>query len=145
VLFAAANQSDLITMIPSSTKAFSTDGPDKIFAELLLKGEFKLQCCGHCHQHVFYPRLICPHCGSQELDWVLASGLGVVYSTSVPRGMPEGEYNISLIDLNEGPRMMSRVVGIPPEQVCIGMHVQAFIGELDKTPVVLFKPLEISK
>lgn len=132
-------------MIPTSSEAFPIDGPDKVFADFLQKGEFKLQRCMDCHKHIFYPRLICCHCGSQKLDWIPALGLGVVYSTSVPRGMPEGEYNISLIDLDEGPRMMSRVVGIAPEQVSIGMVVQAFIGEIDKTPVVLFKPLEVSK
>jgi len=132
-------------MIPSSITAFPGDGPDKVFAELLQKGEFRLQQCQDCQKHIFYPRLICPHCGSQQLEWVKPSGLGVVYSTSVPRGMPEGEYNIALIDLQEGPRMMSRVVGIPPEEVAIGMQVQAFVGEIDKTPVVLFQPVGIAK
>jgi uncharacterized protein len=127
-------------MIPSTLDAFSADGPDKVFAELLQKGEFKLQLCSDCQKHIFYPRLICPHCGSQRISWVAASGKGVVYSTSIPRGMAEGEYNIALIDLQEGPRMMSRVVGVPPEKVIIGMQVSAFIGEIDQVKVVLFKP-----
>ncbi len=131
-------------MIPSVTHKFPENGPDKVFADSLKNGEFKLQKCNDCRQHIFYPRLICSHCGSQNIEWILASGLGVVYSTSVPRGMAEGDYNISLIDLHEGPRMMSRVVGIAPEQVFIGMQVQAFIGEIDNTPVVLFKPVEIA-
>lgn len=131
-------------MIPSAPEAFPDDGPDKVFAEFLQKAEFRLQQCKDCNEHIFYPRLICPHCGSQHLRWVIPSGLGVVYSTSTPRGMPEGEYNIALIDLQEGPRMLSRVVGIPPEKVSIGMHVEAFVGAIDQIPVVLFKPVEAS-
>jgi len=129
-------------MIPSSIETFPELGPDKVFADYLGKGEFKLQLCADCERHIFYPRIVCPHCGSQNLAWVEASGRGVVYSTSVPRGMPEGEYNISLIDLAEGPRMMSRVVGIEAEKVVIGMAVMAFIGEIDGVRVVLFKPAE---
>lgn len=133
-----------LTMIPSAPEAFPEDGPDKVFAESLQNGEFRLQQCKDCDKHVFYPRLICPHCGSQRLDWVIASGRGVVYSTSIPRGMPEGDYNIALIDLHEGPRMLSRVVGVPPEQVAIGMQVEAFVSSVDQVPVVLFKPVGAS-
>jgi len=127
-------------MIPSVTKAFPEDGPDKVFAGFLQNGEFKLQQCGDCQKHIFYPRIICPHCGSQQLRWVTPSGQGVVYSTSIPRGMAEGDYNIALIDLEEGPRMLSRVVGVSPEMVTIGMQVSAFISEIDQVKVVLFKP-----
>jgi uncharacterized protein len=127
-------------MIPTHVEAFADQGPDKTYADFLAAGEFKLQHCQSCQQHVFYPRLICPHCGSQALSWVSASGVGAVYSTSIPRGMSEGDYNIALIDLAEGPRMMSRVVDIVPEEVVIGMPVRAFVSEIDGKAVVLFRP-----
>lgn len=127
-------------MIPSQVEPFPEQGPDKAFAGFIDAGEFKIQHCADCQRHIFYPRLICNHCGSQKLDWVTASGKGTVYSTSVPRGGPEGDYNISLIDLAEGPRMLSRVVDIAPENVKIGMAVSAFIGELDGQKLVLFRP-----
>lgn len=129
-------------MIPSSVEAFPDVGPDQVFADFLKKGQFCIQRCSDCQQHIFYPRIICPGCGSQQLEWVQASGKGVVYSTSVARGMPEPDYNIALVDLEEGPRMLSRVVGLPPDQVFIGLEVMAFIGEIADVPVVLFKPLE---
>jgi uncharacterized OB-fold protein len=50
-----------------------------------------------------------------------------------------GDYNVSLVDLEEGVRMMSSVVGMPPAQVRIGMAVRASIGERDGAPVVLFE------
>ncbi len=127
-------------MSQSKIESLSEDGPDKTFQAFLAKGEFKIQLCADCQSHIFYPRIVCPHCGSGRVSWITASGKGVVYSTSTPRGTPEGDYNISLIDLEEGPRMMSRVVDISPEKVSIGMEVTAFVGELDGTPLVLFKP-----
>ncbi len=122
------------------TPIFADLGPDKAFAEAIAEGQFKIQHCNSCRKHIFYPRIACPYCGSADLSWVSASGKGTVYSTSVPRGAKEGDYNISLIDLAEGPRMMSRVVDIEPEQVKIGMAVEAFIGEIEGKPLVLFKP-----
>ncbi|GAB1261836.1 Zn-ribbon domain-containing OB-fold protein [Aurantivibrio plasticivorans] len=118
----------------------SPEGPDKQYADFIAAGKFMIQHCESCSQHVFYPRLICSHCGSDQLEWVEASGRGVVYSTSTPRGGKEGDYNISLIDLEEGPRMMSRVVDIAPGDVKIGLEVEAFIGEIDGVSLVLYKP-----
>ena len=121
---------------------FQNDGPDVVFTRALAAGEFRIQRCAHCKQHFFYPRITCPHCGSNQLAWVRPSGKATVYSTSVPRQKPAlgGDYNIALIDLAEGPRMMSRVVGIAPEKVKIGMAVKAFVSEIDGDPVVFFKP-----
>lgn len=124
----------------SNQSAFEQEGPDKQYREFLAGGKFNIQHCAECQQHVFYPRLICPHCGANALAWVAASGEGEVYSTSIPRGGKEGDYNISLIDLAEGPRMLSRVVDITPEDVCIGMKVKAFIGAIDGETLVLFRP-----
>ncbi|MGQ9427359.1 Zn-ribbon domain-containing OB-fold protein [Gilvimarinus sp. F26214L] len=129
-------------MTQSDLQTFADEGPDKQYAGYLAQGQFRIQQCKSCGRHVFYPRLICPHCGGPELDWVTPSGEGVVYSTSTPRGGPDGDYNISLIDLAEGPRMMSRVVDVDPGQVRIGMRVQGFIGEIEGRTVVLFRPAE---
>ena len=65
-----------------------------------------------------------------------------MYSTTVVRQRPEDgpDYNIALIDLAEGPRMMSRVTDIPAPEVKIGMAVEAYVGALDKDPLVLFRP-----
>jgi uncharacterized OB-fold protein len=71
-----------------------------------------------------------------------ASGEGTVYATTVTRRRAEqgGDYNVALVDLAEGPRMMSRVVGVAPEAVSIGMKVRAKIDELNGAPAVLFEP-----
>ncbi|PZU34452.1 MAG: DNA-binding protein [Acidovorax sp.] len=90
-------------------------------------GRFCLQHCPQCQNHVFTPRELCPHCGASPLRWVRASGLGTVYSaTTIARKADAGgNYNVALIDLDEGVRMMSRVEGVAPEDVRIGQRVQA--------------------
>ena len=115
-------------------------GPMQVYEDNLAKGEFRIQQCKDCDQHVFYPRQLCHYCGSSNLKWVAISGRGTVYSTSVVRRKPErgGDYNVALIDLEEGPRMMSRVVDVEPEEVTIGMGVSAHVGIIDETPAVVF-------
>ena len=106
-------------------------GPEKRFFEVLAGGRFEIQRCAACAKHVFYPRVVCPHCGSDRLAWVAPSGRGTVYSTTVVRRKPAdgGDYNVCLVDLAEGVRLMSRVVSVPPEAVQIGMPVRARIAD----------------
>jgi uncharacterized OB-fold protein len=120
---------------------FDGDGPDALFQQALARGEFRLQRCRDCGRAIFYPRLLCPHCGSRELDWFTPSGRGTVHSTSTVRVKPgKGEsYNISLIEMEEGPRLMSRVVDVAVDDVKIGLRVTAFVGEIDGQAVVLFR------
>ena len=119
---------------------FSGPGPFQFYQDNLAKGSFQIQQCKECGKHIFYPRVMCNHCGSADLKWVEPTGRGVVYSTSVVRQKPEkgGDYNIALIDLEEGPRMMSRVVDLDPNKVKIGMVVSAHVGTIDGKPAVVF-------
>ena len=106
-------------------------GPEKRYFDALAAGRFEIQKCAACARHVFYPRVLCPHCGSERLDWVAPSGRGTVYSTTIVRRKPAdgGDYNVCLVDLVEGPRMLSRVAGVAPGEVRIGMAVKARIAE----------------
>ncbi len=117
-------------------------GPDAVFAAGLAEGEFRIQRCESCGAHIHYPRALCPECGSSELAAVPASGRGTVHATSVVRVRPgHGEdYNIALVDLAEGPRMMTRVVDTSPQDVRIGDAVTAFVGEIEGETVILFRP-----
>ena len=119
-------------------------GPDATFRECLKQGEIKLQKCLSCGQSVFFPRVACPHCHATELDWQQISGRGEVHTTTTVRRKAErgGDYNVCMVQLTEGPRMMSRVEGIAPDRVTIGMAVDLFVGEIDQTPAVLCKPVE---
>jgi uncharacterized OB-fold protein len=86
---------------------------------------------------VFPPRVTAD---DGEVQWVPSQGLGTVYSITIVRPRPpEAPYNVALIDLDEGVRMMSRVEGLPPEDVHIGMRVRAEIVQ-GEDPLLLFRP-----
>jgi len=121
----------------------TTIHPDAEFQRFLAEGRFMIQRSRNDGAYVFYPRVVAPGTGARDLEWVEASGRGTVYSTTVVRKKPpEPSYNVALIDLEEGPRMMSRVEGIAPEEVRIGMAVSARIVTQDDGPVVVFVPAE---
>lgn len=122
---------------------FDGPGPEAIFRAHLAEGRFMIQRSASTGRHVFYPRVVMPGSGEADLEWVEASGQGTVYATTVTRRRPEkgGDYNVALVDLAEGPRMMSRVVGIAPDAVAIGMKVRAKIDDLNGAPAVLFEPV----
>jgi uncharacterized protein len=127
------------------TRAFEGPGPDAVFAAQLTGGRFAIQRCSACAHRFFVPRVLCPRCGSAEHDWVDVSGEGVVYSTTTLRRSVKdgGDLNLALVDLAEGPRMLSRVGGLPPERVHIGLRVRARIAAgTDGAPLVVFDPLE---
>lgn len=130
-------------MIVPGTEPTST-GADCYFRQQLEQGKFVIQRCGACRRSIFYPRMLCPHCGCEHLEWFAPSGLGVVYSSTVIRRKPEdgGSYNVALVDLEEGPRIMSRVETVPPEQVAIGMQVRARIIDAENSKLIVFTPIE---
>lgn len=115
--------------------------PEVQYRAFLAEGRFMIQRAKRSGRYVFYPRVAEPGSGDTDLEWVEASGRGTVYSTTVVRKKPpEPSYNVALIDLAEGARMMSRVVGVTPEDVRIGMAVRAKIVEDGGAPLVVFEP-----
>ena len=119
-------------------------GPDQTFQRALANKEILLPKCDDCGAYHFFPRVLCPHCHGTSISWMQASGKGRVHTTTVVRRKPErgGDYNVCMVELDEGVRMMSRVEGIAPGDVAIDMEVSAFVGEVDGDPLVLFKPVE---
>jgi uncharacterized OB-fold protein len=83
---------------------------------------------------------VCPHCGSDELSFQAALGTGTVYAVTTVRRKAEagGDLNVSLIDLDEGPRLMSRVANLPPDQVSIGLRVRARVVKDQDQSVLVF-------
>lgn len=97
--------------------------PLAIFRQHCANGELAYQ-VDEADNAFFYPRLCAPGSGSTDLNWKRSKGLGTVFATTTlfPRG---GEpYDVSLIDVDEGFRMMARVENIDPMQVTIGMRVK---------------------
>lgn len=117
--------------------------PQQAYFAYLAAGRFMIQRSRSSGEHVFYPRVAAPRTGDVDLEWVQASGLGTVYATTVMRMRPPTpSYNVCLVQLKEGPRMMSRVEGIAPEAVAVGMAVRARIARDEQgQPLVVFDPV----
>ncbi len=116
-------------------------GIDARFQRYLDEGRFMIQRSRKTGRAFFYPRLAEPGTGDADLEWFAPSGRGTVYSTTVVRVKAPGEsYNVALVDLAEGPRVTSRVIGIPPADVSIGMAVQAKIEQVDGKALLVFAP-----
>lgn len=92
------------------------------------EGRLLLQRCRCCERFQFYPRTICAHCHSAAPEWVEAAGLGSIASFTVVRRAISpacvAPYVIALVDLAEGPRMMTRIVACQPEELRIGRAVR---------------------
>ena len=104
------------------------DSDSQMYWEGLAQGELRIQRCDTCSRHVFYPRAICPHCFWDQLSWITATGKGTIYSYTVVHQAygpyaDEVPFVIAIVELEEGVRMMTRIVGAPREQVTIGAPV----------------------
>lgn len=113
--------------------------PDQEFLAHLAEGKLMLQQSRTSGKPFFYPRVAEPGTGRTDLEWVEASGRGTVYATTVIRVRPpEPDYVVVIVELDEGPRMLSRVDGIAPADVSIGMRVEANIIPFEDRHAVVF-------
>ena len=103
--------------------------PNAVYMDYCQKDQLAFQ-RSSSGQAIFYPRILEPKTG-EELRWELSQGLGTVYSATVIYSRDEKPYNVALIDMDEGYRMMSRVEGIDPEDIRIGMRVQVQMKTFD--------------
>ncbi len=114
--------------------------PDKQYQEFLAQGRFMIQRNRATGKAFFYPRVAEPGTGCTDLEWFAPSGLGTVYAaTAISQRPPAVAYSVVLVDLDEGARMMSRVDGIPAEQVKIGQRVKAKVIQENDKPIVVFE------
>lgn len=115
--------------------------PDREFQAHLDEGRFMLQRVRGGGAPFHFPRVMEPGTGRGDLEWVEADGRGTVYATTVVRAKPPAQaYNLALVDLVEGPRVTCRVVGLPPEQVTIGLRVRASIDRSVQPALLVFEP-----
>ena len=113
------------------------DLDSKTFWDLLRRKDFSLQYCEGCNKYRFPPYPSCPYCGAYGGTWKSLSKRGVVYSWVVVHRSPVREYQeevpfvLALVELEEGPRMVGRLVEIDPDQVKDGLSVVAQYSEID--------------
>lgn len=90
---------------------------------------FVLPWCTGCERAIWYPRLVCPYCLHETIEWRAVAGTGAVYAYSIQpvpgpgRDADDGPYVVALVDLQERVRMMTNIVGCDPGEVRVGMAV----------------------
>ncbi|WP_396445239.1 Zn-ribbon domain-containing OB-fold protein [Actinomadura sp.] len=108
-------------------------GPEGLpFWEGLRRGVLLLPRCEACRTFFFYPRALCPSCGSRRLTWEESSGRGTLYTfcmhfrSQVPGLQSATPFATCLVDLAEGPRVMGYLLGVPedPELIECGVPVR---------------------
>jgi uncharacterized protein len=108
------------------------------FWEATGEGRLLLSRCLRCQATIWYPRAICPECGSQETGWYEASGRGTIYSFTVNRQRvyhPE-PYIVAYVQLDEGPRIMTNIIGADPAEVAIGQPVRVVFAPTGEGPAL---------
>ena len=108
------------------------------FWEAARRHELWLQHCRACGAYVFYPRAACPRCLGPDLEWRRVSGRGRLHTfTVVHRGARSfplpAPYVIAIVELDEGPRMMTNVVDCDVTDVAVGMPVEVTFRAIDDT------------
>jgi uncharacterized OB-fold protein len=110
-------------------------------------GELRIQRCLDCGQPYFYPRPVCPSCGSARVEWFTASGQATLYSYVInhrpaPGFEDEAPYAIAVVQLAEGPRMMTNLIGVPntPEALELDMPLRVTFERRGDVSLPMFEP-----
>jgi hypothetical protein len=114
--------------------------PAGVYRRYLESGVLGFQRCAGCGTAVFYPRVVCPVCGDADLTWETSSGRGIVYASTAVHRRDADPYDVVLVDLEGGFRMMSRVEGVPAEEVKVGTRVSLRVDREGDDPVPVFVP-----
>ena len=125
---------------PYSKPLPHADEESKGFWEACRRHELRLQKCRACGALRYYPRALCPSCLSADTEWVLSSGQGTVYTYTVTYQnqsagfRDELPYVLAYVELDEGVRLLTNIVGCAPDNVATGMRVSVVFD--DVTPDV---------
>lgn len=110
------------------------------FWEAAAEGRLLIGKCASCGKPHYYPRAICPLCGSDATAMIQASGRGVIYSYSVMRRVPV-PYALAYVTLDEGVTMMTNIVDCDLDAIRIGQRVKVvFKPSEGGPPVPMFTP-----
>jgi uncharacterized protein len=111
------------------------------------RGHLLVQRCSHCARLRYPAAVVCPNCLAPEAEWQRMSGRGQVFSFVVfhrayhPAWEGKVPYTVALIELDEGPVMLSNVVGVDPAKLAVGLPVAvAFEAVDDSLSIPVFKP-----
>ncbi|MGH7932060.1 MAG: Zn-ribbon domain-containing OB-fold protein [Candidatus Binataceae bacterium] len=123
------------------------DEENRPWWEALKRHELYIQKCRDCGDLRYYPRALCTNCLSSRTEWIKCRGSGEIYTFTVTQQNQAGGFRESLpyvmayVELDEGLKMLTNIVDCPPEEVKIGLPVEAVFD--DVTPemtLVKFRP-----
>lgn len=123
---------------PAPAPRFDVPEPDAFthtYWDAAADGQLLIRRCGGCGKAHHYPREFCPHCWSEDVTWERASGAATLYTWSVvhrndlPPFGSRVPYVAAVVDLAEGPRMMTEIVGAGEDELRIGMAVEVAFRE----------------
>ncbi|MGE3148396.1 MAG: Zn-ribbon domain-containing OB-fold protein [Pseudorhodoplanes sp.] len=124
------------------------DPEDKPFWESVKEHRMKVQRCAECGSWCFQPKPFCPKCLSDKLEWTPVKGRGKVYASTtihhafMPYWKGDVPFNLSIIELDEGVHMVSNVIGVPPQDVKIGMPVEVVYDDVtEEITLHKFRPV----
>jgi len=111
-------------------------------------GDLALPQCQQCNRAFWYPRPLCPRCGSDRIAWIKARGSGRIHTFTVVRQSPDPFFRtrvpfvVAVVELDEGPLILSNLVGCDIASVAIGMPVAAqFEAAQEGLAIPLFRPV----
>ncbi len=100
------------------------ESPRATFLAYAARGQLGYQVAKGSGRPVFFPRVTEPVTGDTDLEWRVSMGIGTVYATTTVRPRGDEPHNVSMVDLDEGFRMMSTVTGTAPDDVRVGQRVR---------------------
>lgn len=116
----------------------------------LRDGKLLMPRCDACGKYWFPPSLLCPHCNATKWTWTSTSGRGRIFSYVVyhrvyhPGFADEVPYAVAVIELDEGPRMVSNVIGIAPDKLACDLRVEVVYQPItDTITLPKFKPAAV--
>ena len=110
------------------------------FWDAAAAGKLVIKRCAACGESHYYPRALCPFCGSDRTEWRDVSGRGTIYSFSVMRRVP-APYALAYVTLEEGVTVMTNIVGADFDTIRIGQAVKVVFTPTDGgPPVPMFRP-----
>jgi uncharacterized OB-fold protein len=120
----------------------------RAFWDGLRDGRLLIKHCTACGAFHYYPRPFCPTCWSDDVEWYEASGRATVYTYStvyvndLPPFGPQVPYVAAVVELEEGPRMMTRLVDCTKDDITLGMPVEVTYTDLDdELKIAVFRPV----
>ncbi|QXW18272.1 OB-fold domain-containing protein [Comamonas aquatica] len=124
---------------PKMKPGSAGESPEGLFLAALDADSAKVQQCSECGKKFFQPRTHCPHCSSERYTWVPLTMAGSLHSfTNLPAKRESAAYNVVLVDMDDGFRMMSCCPGLELGMQSIGMRVSGWIDHDSVPPRIVF-------